>query len=162
MATVTEEDWLSVVDACNAAALDLGSWMDALAVFAAATGSRSGQLIGFGSSAASFNWITEVDPEWLDSFSAAGGTDPAFNPRLAAGMRVPALRLLTDAEVVSPQERRRSLIYTELASQDVPYICATSLIKKHDRVVGLAVLRSHSQGEIEPDQLRLFATQLHY
>lgn len=83
---VGEEDWLSIVDAFNAAALKQGSWLDALAGLAAATGSRSGRLIAFGSSAVSqFNWLTEVDPAWLEALVAAGGTDPSCNPRLAAG-----------------------------------------------------------------------------
>jgi len=67
------------------------------------------------------------------------------------------MELLTDAGLVSARERRRSFIYAELASQDIPFICATSLIKGGDHNVGLAVLRSHSQGEIDADQLRSFS-----
>lgn len=160
MAAVGEEDWLSIVDAFNAAALEQGSWLDALAGLAAATGSRSGQLIAFGSSAVSqFNWLTEVDPAWLEALVAAGGTDPSCNPRLAAGIRAPALQLLTDADVISPEERRRNPIYADfLDSHDVPFIGATSLIKESRQVVGLAVLRSHAQGEIDADQQRVFAS----
>lgn len=160
LAAFDEEAWLSIVDAFNAAALEQGSWLEALAGLAAATGSHSGQLISFGSSAsAQFNWITEVDPDWLEGLVAAGGTDPSRNPRLAAGLRAPVLRLLTDVDVISPEERRRNPIYADfLDNHDLPFICATTLIRTGQQAVGLAVLRSNGQREIEPDQRRIFAS----
>lgn len=45
MAAKGEKDLLAVADACQAVALDLGSWLDALAGVATLTGSRSGELI---------------------------------------------------------------------------------------------------------------------
>ena len=160
MPSTNDENWLVLVDACNSAALGVGSWTDALAGLAAATNSRSGQLIGFGASAtAGFNWLTDLDPDLIRQVADAGGTDPASNPRLAAGMRAGTLSLITDTEVISRQERRRHPIYAEFLDRyDVPFICATNVVKDKDLAVGLAVLRSRSQGEIEGEQRRLFAS----
>lgn len=153
------EQWLSVADDFLAAGVGAGDWTNALAALAEASGSCGGQLIGFGSSrAAQFNWIADPDASWLEEYDYAGGTDPTINPRLAAGLHAPVMKLLTDADVVTPEARRKNPFYADyLARHDRPFICATNLTMHNEMSVGLAVLRTQKNGEIDPGQRALFA-----
>lgn len=156
----TDEHWLSVVDAFSAAAIDGDGWDDALVGFAQATGSRAGQLVGFGSSsAARFNLIADPEPGWVDGFVADRGADVDFNPRMQVGLQAPALKLITDRDVVTREGRRRSPFYADLLARfDLPYICATVLARVGGVVIGLAALRSRRQGEIDSHQRTAFAS----
>lgn len=155
----SNEHWLSLADAFSAAAVGAEEWPAVLARLASLTGSMTGQVIGFGPSPAdAFMWMADPEPGWIDSIVDAGGTDPTINPRLDAGLRAPVLSLITDAEVISREERRRHPLYADFFDRvDRPYICATTLIQDGARRTGLAVLRSHRQGEISAEQRALFA-----
>lgn len=155
-----DEDWLAIADAFNAAAVGAGSWLDALSGLARATGSRGGQLVGFGSEKAMpFNWATGVGKEWGDDFLAHGGTDPSINPNVRAGASVAPLKVLASADYVSHEQRRGCAFLQDFAHvHDTPYICLTPLIKDQTTHIGLAVLRSHRQGEITARQRALFST----
>lgn len=155
-----DEDWLAVADAFNAAAVGAGSWLDALSGLARATGSRGGQLVGFGSeSAVPFNWVTGVGKEWGEDFLAHNGTDPSINPNVRAGASVAPLKVLATADYISREQRRASAFLQEFAIlHDTPYICLTPLIKDQTTHIGVAVLRSHKQGEITAPQRAVFAS----
>lgn len=153
-----EEQWLATIDAFSAAALGEKSWYDALDGMAAACGSRSGQLIGIGSQAAvAFNWMTDWSTEAQREFFAINGGHPAVNPRVRVGERAPLLKVLSDGDYVDAQERRTDPYFTEFCRRhDIPYICQTTLIRKDGGLIGLAVNRTQSQGEISQAQRRVF------
>lgn len=156
---VSEESWLSVVDAFSDAPLT-GNWIHALSLLGDATGSRSGELIGLGSeNTVPFNWASDLDESYSDSFIEMGGGDPAENPFVRAGLQAPVLKALSSEDFLTRQERRRNCFVTEQTRlYDVSYVCLTNLIKEPDKLVGLAVLRSRSQGEITDSQREIFAS----
>lgn len=154
------EHWLQVVDAFQSAALDSGSWPEALAMFAAATGSRAGQLIGLGSTnTVPFNWVTDLGSDWVEDFVASGGGDPHTNPFVRAGSQASTLQVQASYDFVTPEERRSNSFLTgHTRRHDVPYICLAPLVKDESSLVGLAVMRSESQGEIQAHQRAVFAS----
>ena len=82
-----DDHWLAVTDAFYSAALSQQGWYQALEGLAHATGSANGELIGLGANAAvPFNIFTNIDPAFVTDFVAAGGGDPALNPRVGAAL----------------------------------------------------------------------------
>lgn len=156
----SDEHWVAIADAFHAAALGAGSWLDALAQLAKATGSRAGELIGLGSEhAVPFNWVTDLGPDWVEEFLAIDGGNPAVNPFVRAGVRARPLEVLASSDFVTPEERRRGYFLADFARRhDTSYICLSPLIKEHESVIGLAVIRSASEGEINAQQRAVFAS----
>lgn len=156
----SDDEWLAIADAFHSAALGAGSWLDALAQLAQATGSRAGELIGLGSAnTVPFNMVTDFGPDWVEEFLAIDGGNPAVNPFVRNGARAPAMKVLTSAEFVTPEERRSDFFVADFAQRhDMPHICLSPLIREHGVLVGLAVLRSASQGEISAQQREVFAS----
>jgi DNA-binding CsgD family transcriptional regulator len=154
-----DEDWLSIADSFQAAAVAGEGWYGALAEFAKATGSEHGQLVCMTDGRDSLNLLTNVDPELPRAFLAAGGTDPGVNPRRRAGLARPPLTILSESDFITPDAVRRDLHYQEFAVPwDVPYICLTTLEQRKGLLVGLAVIRNRRQGHIDDDGKRLFAS----
>jgi DNA-binding CsgD family transcriptional regulator len=154
-----DERWLALVDAFQASALASGSWVEALALLAKATGSRSGQLVGLGPPAAApFNWVSGLGAEWAADFVASGGSDPAQNPIVRAAAQSAVLAVASSADFISPEERRRNAFLNfHTQRYDLPFICLTPLLKEGGMHVGLAVMRSSKQGEIEARERAVFA-----
>lgn len=142
----------------TAAALGSASWDDALAGLAEATGSRSGQLIGLGGpTGLLFNWISDGDPEMIQQFAEYGGGDPARNPRVAAGLRSPTMRSVTESQFMGAAPSPDSPIYNDLFIPfDVPFICLSTLRRTSSALVGLSVLRTKRQGHISQEQQRVY------
>lgn len=155
----TDDDWLAVADAFSGAAVD-GSWLDALTALAAAANSRAGELIGLGSeNTVPFNWANDLGPDWAEDFLAFGGGNPRTNPFVRAGTNAPVLKVLASAEFVTPEERRSNpFIAVHARRHDIPHICLTPLIKETNGLVGLAVIRSANQGEINAQDRAIFAS----
>lgn len=154
---IDEEQWLSIVDGFTDAALDNSQWSRVLHQFANASGSRLGQLVGFSPEGPHFNWMGGTEPGWLEELTRLGGSDPATNPRLEAGLSHPILKLITDQDIISPEQRRRSHFYSKVLPQmEVPHICATILFREPGLNVGLAVGRTARQGEITDSQRKIF------
>ncbi|HEX7046907.1 MAG TPA: helix-turn-helix transcriptional regulator [Gammaproteobacteria bacterium] len=157
-----DEHWLALTEAFYSAALDEQSWYSALEGLAAATGSRSGQLIGLGADALSFNILTAIDPAMLQDPAAADAGDPGINPRVAAGIAAPALTTLTEADFAFPEEYTSAPRHREFENFmrriDRPYICLSALERQPDRVIGLAVNRSKSEGRITHSQREIFTS----
>lgn len=156
----SDDDWLALADTFTAAALGADTWDNALSGLAQGTGSRIGELIGIGSdNTIPFNFITDLGPEWHDEFLAAGGADPRINPFVRVGSQIPALQVRSSAEIIAPAERKRSYYLADFARRhDMQHVCLTPLIKDHNGLVGLAVIRSGRQGEIEARQHELFTS----
>ena len=154
-----DNNWLAIADAFHAAAIDGEGWYDALSSFAAATGSRHGQLVCMTGQGDSLNMLTDADPELPSAFQAAGGSDPRINPRRRAGLARAPLTILAEADFITPDGMRADAHYQEFAVPwDVPYICLTTLERRKNLQVGLAVVRDRRQGHIDAAGKRLFAS----
>jgi DNA-binding CsgD family transcriptional regulator len=152
-----DEHWLRLTDAFHSAAIDGAGWYDALAAFAEATGSRHGQLVCMTATGMPLNMLTNVDPDLPRAFVEAGGADPRTNPRRRAGISRPPLTVVAESDFITADEYKRDMHYQEFAVPwDVPYICLTTLERRADLLVGLAVIRSQRQGHIDEPGRRAF------
>lgn len=157
---IDDERWLAVVDQFQAAAVGEAPWEIALEALALLTGSRGGELIGLGyAHTIPFHWYTGLDAEWFEEFLAYDGGNPAVNPFIRAGAQCPTLRVISSAEFVSREERRRNPFLAEhLTRFDTLHACLTPLVKTPGTEIGLAVLRSSSEGEIGAEQRAVFSS----
>jgi DNA-binding CsgD family transcriptional regulator len=157
--TVDDDGWLSLTDDFHAAAVDGDGWYEALAKLAEATGSRHGQLVCFTSDGDWLNVLTNVDPQLHRDFLAAGGADPGINPRRRAGLARSPLIPVSESDFITPEGMKKDRHYREFAVPwDVPFICLTTLERRDDMSVGLAVIRNRKQGHIGAEQKQLFAS----
>jgi DNA-binding CsgD family transcriptional regulator len=154
-----DEHWLALTDAFHGAAFDQHGWYGALEGLAEATGSQVGELITVGANAAvPLNIMTNMDPDFNGAFVAAGGGDPAINPRVNAGMNAPVLKVLAESDFISSSDYKRHPHYQEFACPwDIPYICLSTLERSNDMLIGLAVVRTKQQGHISDKQRAIFA-----
>lgn len=156
----SNEHWLAIADEFYSASVDNSLWESALGKLAAATGSRSGELIVISADTSiATNLITNMDP----GIHAAADTlrigDPAINPRVAAGMRTPVLMTMAERDFMTPEEHAIHPHYDEFARVwDIPYICLATLERNPDLLVGLAVLRSEKEGHIEAPDRAVFSS----
>lgn len=141
-----------------AAGLDKAQWLEALSKLAEATGSRRAQLIGVGAlKGVSFNWVTGISPEVLEQFEALDGGNPAVNPRVAAGLKAAEMVVVGEDDYDLEARTIVSPAYAEfVTSHDFPFGCQTNLIHRPDLLVGLAILRSRSEGRTTSAQRQLF------
>jgi DNA-binding CsgD family transcriptional regulator len=154
-----DEQALALADQFYSAATGAASWYDALDALAAATGSRTGELITVCADAAvPINIMTNTDPELHVDAQLHRIGDPQINPRIRAGMDAPVLKVMAENDFMSPAEHRTHPHYQQFARPwDIPFICCTPLDRRADLMVGLAVLRSHAQGHIESEERSVFA-----
>lgn len=155
-----DEQWLAIADEFYNAAVDSSRWYGALEKLAAATGSRTGELITIGHDAVvPINLMTNIDPGVHPASVECRIGDPAINPRVKAGMASPVLQVLAECDFLTPDEHARHPHYDEFARPwDIPYICLTTLERQKDLLIGLAVLRSEREGHINDEQRRIFAS----
>jgi DNA-binding CsgD family transcriptional regulator len=155
-----DEQWLSVADEFYCAAVDQSRWYGALERLAAATGSRTGELITIGHDAViPVNIMTNIDPAVHSAAAECRIGDPAINPRVKAGMTSPVLKVMAECDFLSANEHAVHPHYDEFARPwDIPYICLATLERQQDLLIGLAVLRSQREGHINAAQRRVFAS----
>jgi DNA-binding CsgD family transcriptional regulator len=155
----TEEHALALADEFYSAALGRSTWYDALAKFAAATGSRTGELIALGpNSTVPFHLMTNTAPELHEAFLALRGNDPEVNPRVAAGIRAPALKVLAESDFITPEQHKAHPHYQEFARPwGIPYICLSTLDRRDGTLIGLAVCRAEQEGHITAAQREVFS-----
>lgn len=156
----SDTQWLAVADEFYDAAVDHDRWYPALRGLAAATGSRSGELITIGSDAATpINIMTDLDPGIHQAAAELRIGDPAVNPRVGAGMRAPLLKVLAECDFLTPEAYARHPHYDEFARPwGIPYICLATLERQNNLLIGLAVLRSERQGHIDSAGREVFAS----
>ena len=156
----SDTQWLAVADEFYNAAVDQGRWYSALAGLAAATGSRTGELITVGTDAAvPINIMTNMDPAIHEAAAVARIGDPNINPRIRVGLRTRVLQVMAECDFLTPEEHAKHPHYDEFARPwDIPYICLATLERRDDLLIGLAVLRSEREGHIESGQREIFAT----
>jgi DNA-binding CsgD family transcriptional regulator len=155
-----DEQWLAIADEFYAAAVDSTRWYGALEMLAAATGSRTGELITIGHDAAlPVNLMTNMDPDVHAAASELRIGDPAINPRVRAGMNSRVLQVMAERDFITPEEHAIHPHYEEFARPwDIPYICLATLERQQDLLIGLAVCRSEREGHINDEQRRVFAS----
>ena len=134
-----------------------GSWDDALAGLAEATGAPRAQLIGVGSEAAiPFNWITDLDPEALLEWLDIDGPDPRANARVRAGLTLAEMAIATDPEFTTEADLR-SAVYKLYRKYDINHGCQTTLLRQPGCVVGMAILQGDREGPVQGQARRAFA-----
>jgi DNA-binding CsgD family transcriptional regulator len=149
----SDEHWHSIVDAFHSAAIDGYSWDLALQGLADATGSRSAQLTGIDSdTSVAFNIATNIDPAVFPMFVETA----AFNPRVRVANEAPVLKVMADADFMTPDEMRRDPFYRLLPTWDIPFICLTTLERREGTFIALAAIRSQRQGHITSEQREIF------
>jgi DNA-binding CsgD family transcriptional regulator len=155
-----DEQWLAIADEFYNAAVDSSRWHGALERLAAATGSRTGELITIGHDAAlPINLMTNMDPGIHAAAIECRIGDPAINPRVRAGMTSPVLQVMAECDFITPDEHARHPHYDEFARPwGIPYICLATLERQKDLLIGLAVCRSEREGHINDEQRRVFAS----
>jgi len=154
----SNEQWFSLIDAFQSAALGERSWEAALQGLALTTGSQSAQLIGRKADlTVLFNIMTNTDPALLKMSEDL----QSINPRPPVVLRTPLLETVTDADVLPAAECRRNAFYAEvLRPWDRPFFCATVLERHEDLFVTLGVMRSQAAGHILEEQRGTFALLL--
>lgn len=161
MAIREDEHWLTLVDAFAAAAVDSRqeSWLDALRGLADATGGCGAELVGIGDRATSmFNLMTDFPDEARTEFFDMCGYSPAVNPKVAAGLQAGELVTVAEADYEAVRPLLRSNIFFDWAERyELPFGCQTSLIKRPDRLIGLAVMRNRRQGPTSAEDRLSFA-----
>lgn len=156
----SDEQWLDIADEFHNAAIDNSRWYAALERLAAATGSRSGELITIGRDAATpIHIMTNMDPGIHAASDEARIGDPEVNPRVKAGMASRVLEVLAESDFLTADEHKNHPHYNEFARPwDIPYICLTTLERRSDLLIGLAVVRSERDGHIDPAQREVFTS----
>lgn len=149
---------LHLADMFANAAVDPTQWMGALRELGHATGSARGQLIGIGGDATiPFNWVNDFPEHAYAEFVAMDGGNPLINPRVTAALDSPLLAVRHEAHYREAVPGLVSDVYLDFARDyDFPYGCQTKLFESDDSLVGLAVLRSESDGETTAEQRALF------
>lgn len=143
----------------QAAAFGRIPWAEAVARFAEWTGSRSGQLVGFGSRAAvPFNLMTNLPAECGEDWVASGGGDPQINSRVRIGSAAAELEICDERHFSTADDMRRHREYGQwIERYDCRFTCLTPLVRQDATLIGLAVIRSAAQGPIADDERRAFA-----
>ncbi|MFC3440244.1 helix-turn-helix transcriptional regulator [Sphingobium rhizovicinum] len=140
------------------AALEPEKWDDALRAMAEATGSRHGQMIGFGASAASFNWISDIDESILTKSAMIDQGAPDLNFRVAADRLPDRPAIVHEAHYDIARQSLRADDYLDLCSDfDIFNGCQAKLTAGQDHMIGLALLRDSKDGRTTQDQRDLFA-----
>lgn len=140
----------------QAAAMDELPWTTAVERLAAATGSRSGELIGLGADClVPFNLMTGADPLAGPEFLAAGGGDPAINSRVRVGSRSAELEIRDEADFTTAADMRLNPEYGDWVTEhDMAQVCLTSLVKENGLLVGLAIMRGAREEPMDRETKR--------
>lgn len=148
----------SWADIFLSAALEPEKWGGAIQAMAAATGSRHGQLIGFGAGAASFNWISNIDESIVAKSATIDQGAPDINFRVAADRLPDRPVIVHEAHYDIARQSLRSDDYLDLCSDfDIFDGCQASLLSTGEQMIGLALLRDSKDGRTTQDQRDLFA-----
>lgn len=139
------------------AALEPEKWGEAIKAMADATGSRHGQLIGFGPGASGFNWISDIDASIVAKTAAIDQSAPDLNFRVGADRLADRPTIVHEAHYDVARQSLRSDAYLDLCSDfDIFDGCQTRLVATEDQMVGLALLRDSKDGRTSPQDRDLF------
>ncbi|MET0372519.1 MAG: helix-turn-helix transcriptional regulator [Sphingobium sp.] len=150
-----EQDW---ENRFLSAALEPDRWDDALRAMAAATGSRHGQLIGFGPGAVPFNWITDSDASMAERSDQIDISAPDLNFRVAADRLSDLPSIVHEAHYDIARAALRADDYLDLCDEfDIFDGCQTRLLADDRMMIGLALLRDSKDGRTSEEDRALFA-----
>ena len=139
------------------AALEPHLWDAAIRAMAQATGSRHGQMIGFGPGGAAFNWISDVDPAIIAASGAIDQAAPDLNYRVAADLMQDRAGIVHEAHYDVARRSLRSDDYLDLCADfDIFDGCQTRLHNDRGGMIGLALLRAAEDGRTTQEQRDLF------
>ena len=147
------------IEAFTNAPLEDGGWDRALKALARATRSSRAQLIGIGGpQATAFNWITDMPKGVAEGLAEIGGDSPAVNWRLAA-TRSP-LQVVGEDDYARVRQRMKSpnLYDDYVAHYDAVHGCQTTLVQSEGSIIGLATLRTRSDGQTDEHDRAVFGT----
>ena len=148
------DDWAELF---LSAALEPQNWESAIRAMATATGSRHGQLIGFGPGAAGFNWISDIDESIIAKTSAIDQTRPDLNFRVAADRLADNPAIVHEVQYDVARQALLSADYLDLCSDfDIFDGCQTRLLAGQGGMIGLALLRDSKDGRSTQAQRDLF------
>ena len=129
------DEW---ADLFLSAALDPENWDRAIRAMAAATGSRHGQLIGFGPGASSFNWISDIDDSIVAKTATIDQSRPDLNYRVAADALRDSPTIVHEAQYDVARQSLRADDYLDLCADfDIFNGCQTRLLAGRDGMIGL-------------------------
>nr|WP_256869317.1 helix-turn-helix transcriptional regulator [Sphingobium lactosutens] len=141
------------------AALEPHLWGDAIQAMARATGSRHGQMIGFGPRAVSFNWISDIEESLVVKRTACIDQGaPDLNFRIAADMLPGRPDIVHEAHYDIARQNLRADDYLDLCSDlDIFDGCHSWLACDRMSMIGLALLRNSKDGRTDEEERDLFA-----
>ncbi len=150
-----------VENAFLAAPFEEDGWNAALRLLARRTGSTRAQLLGLGDDATLFNFMPDIDPAYQREFMEIEGWRPEVNWRVAASGR--PLEILSEAHYDIVRQHSGTDDYEEhIRRWDGVHGCQTVLIEGEGLLVGLASLRSESDGRTATRDRKLFAAGATY
>ena len=148
------DDWAELF---LSAALEPANWESAIRTMAAATGSRHGQLIGFGPGAAAFNWISDIDDSIVAKTATIDQSSPDLNFRVAADGLADNPAIVHEAHYDVARQGLRSQDYLDLCADfDIFDGCQTRILAGQEGMIGLALLRDSKDGRSTQEQRDLF------
>jgi DNA-binding CsgD family transcriptional regulator len=131
------------------AALDANRWQEPLHALARATGSLRAQLLGVTTTGElAFNSMTHPDAGLESDFAKLPGAhDPSVNYRIAASHGRATGQVVHEADYTLARARTGSTAYEEACEKHgLPFGCQAALTRTSGTLVGLALLRSRSDG----------------
>jgi DNA-binding CsgD family transcriptional regulator len=155
------DDIKRICERIEGAALAPETWPDVLHEIAAASGGAGATILGYGGGRFSFFNSTDMPPGLAAAYEALGGADAARNPRIAATLAAPSMRVIAEPEFISEDERRRHPLYQEfLEPSGSHYLTAAVLEAKGDHRVVACLRNTRDQGPPQTPQRALFAALL--
>jgi hypothetical protein len=136
-------------------------WMVALEALARATNSSHAELVCWTRPNKTplklISNLSDAQAALIRNWEARVGDDPAINPIVAKGVRMPVLDVLTDEDVIGSAERARHIVWNEHYDKiDMPHLCFSPLWRSSGSVLGLFLLRSSSDGPVKREERQLF------
>lgn len=152
-----DDRFTAVTNAFTSAAFGGEGWHTALAGMARLCGFRVGELIGFGSTAIEFNFMSDFDPAATVEFAEIGGGRPDVNARVRAAAYATVMKSLTEADFLSPDEFRTDPFYTDYCRRhEISFGCVMPMIRDQGNMVGLAMFRDMRRGNATSGERALF------
>lgn len=144
---------------CQHVTLGLANWHEPLDRLALLTGSARAQLIGVGGPQVTpFNHVSGEADDAFDNLIAIDGYRPDVNFRIAASLGAAEMEVIDETHYAAVRPALSSDIYLDYCEQiGIPLGCQTKLHARHDRLIGLATLRTRADGATTPEQRALFA-----
>ena len=146
------------------AAYDQDRWAEAMEWIQKSAGGWGLQLVGASPKrGVIFQHISGIPGDLVDAWAALGGIDPVKNPRARPAYGPSSFRVYDENDFSTPEERRRSAIYSDLyARGDVPYVAAAKFDAIDDIMIGAFCVRSERQGLPDEDDKAHMSALLPY